>query len=266
MANPVVGNIVIGPIDGTATEPSISFGGGLTGNSGTGIYGSYGQVNFTINGVQQLSLTSSGMTGPTATYSGASSFQPLGIDLTLAAGAGKDIGTGTAFLAPIMGNVLGASLTKTGNYLAGVVGEYSITGAQGTTQQAGAVLGLIGDTVTSADGAFVAIIDGDSGVTKANAAFAARANNSTAGSGFNYGLDLYGAAHDGFNALAILKADVRMSNQVCILTGAGVPSNGTTGLNFAERGSLYVDITNGKLYITTGPASATVWVVVGSQS
>jgi hypothetical protein len=50
------------------------------------------------------------------------------------------------------------------------------------------------------------------------------------------------------------------------ITGAGVPVNGTTGLNVAGIGSLYSDITNGKLYITTGPASATVWIVVGSQS
>lgn len=146
-----------------------------------------------------------------STYSSASSFQPIGIDFTVAASAGKDIGTGTAYLAPIMGNVIGASLTKTGNYLGGVIGAYSITGAKGTTQPAGAVLGQITDGVTAADGAFVAYIDGDSATTTATAGLKFLYNNSTAASGFDWAVDAYGAAHDGYQAVNFKKGFARIA-------------------------------------------------------
>ena len=51
-----------------------------------------------------------------------------------------------------------------------------------------------------------------------------------------------------------------------IMTGAGVPVDGTTGDDIAGPGSLYIDITNGKLYIQTSLITTPVWVVVGSQS
>jgi hypothetical protein len=43
-------------------------------------------------------------------------------------------------------------------------------------------------------------------------------------------------------------------------------SNGTTGANFAGKGSLYVDISSGILYINTNTLASPTWVVVGSQS
>lgn len=255
------------PIDSSESNPSISFGGSSAYNSGTGIFADGdGVINFSILGSQMLQLTEDGLLGPGSVYAGSSSFQPIAIDLELDAGAGKNIASGTAFLSPMMGNLLGASLTKTGNYLAGAIGAYSITGALATHLQAGGLMGIIMDGVTQATGAVVAVIDGDSGITRATAAFAARMNNSTPGSGIDYGLDLYGAAHDGFSALPIANADIRMSGQTCILQGAGVPSDGTTGDNFAGKGSLYIDTTNGKLYINTGAITNPTWVVVGSQS
>jgi hypothetical protein len=51
-----------------------------------------------------------------------------------------------------------------------------------------------------------------------------------------------------------------------LMTGAGVPTNGTTGLNVAGKGSLYIDTTNGKLYITTAASSNPTWIVVGTQT
>jgi len=56
VTNPVVANLVAGPIDRTAANPSISFGGDEINNSGTGIYGTYGQINFAVNGVAVLSI------------------------------------------------------------------------------------------------------------------------------------------------------------------------------------------------------------------
>jgi hypothetical protein len=51
-----------------------------------------------------------------------------------------------------------------------------------------------------------------------------------------------------------------------IMTGAGAPVDGTTGDNVAGPGSLYSDITNGKLYIQTSLITTPVWVLVGSQT
>lgn len=146
------------------------------------------------------------------TYTGTSSHQPIASDLTLSSTAGKDISSGTAHLAAIMGNLFGAVLTKTGTYLAGLIGKYSVTGAKGTHLQAGGVLGVIADGVTEADGAVVAVLDGDSAVTTATAAFAVRKNNSVPGSDFAVGLDLQGTAHDGFTAVAYTTGEIRFSN------------------------------------------------------
>jgi len=120
-------------------------------------------------------------------YSGTDSYQVVEADMNVAAGVGSADGGDPSFIATAMFNILGADLTDDANYLAGVIGAYNITGTKTTTYPAGAVLGLIGDTVTQADGAFVAIIDGDSGVTTANAAFKAMSNNSTANSGCTNG-------------------------------------------------------------------------------
>src|SRR5262245_48127911 len=117
-------------------------------------------------------------------YQSAGSFQACAADLDLGADAGKDSGDGTAFLAGMMGNLLGDSLSKTGNYLGGVIGHYNVTGLKATSYPSGALLAGIGDGVTEADGAVVAYVDGDSALTKAGAAFKVRSNNSTPGSGF----------------------------------------------------------------------------------
>lgn len=196
-------------------------------------------------------------------YSGAKSHQVVGPDMNLSAGAGSADGSNPKFLATIMGNVIGDSLTQDANYLAGVIGAYSITGAKATSYPAGAVLGQISDGVTAADGAFVAYVDGDSAVTKANAAFKAMSNNSNAGSGFDYGLDLTSAAHDGYNALAILKADIRMSHDVCVFPGSVAPS-ASVGAGFAGPGSLYVYLTTMKLYINGGTKATPDWKIVTS--
>lgn len=145
-------------------------------------------------------------------YSSASSHQTLAADLNLASGAGRNVADGTSHLAAIMGNLFGNLLTKTGNYLAGVIGKLSVTGAQASHYQVGGVLGIIGDGVTEADGAVVAVLDGDSAQTNANAAFAVRKNNSVPGSDFAFGLDLKGAAHDGFTAVAYTTGEIRFSN------------------------------------------------------
>lgn len=201
------------------------------------------------------------------TYAQAASYQDVGVDLTLGAHAGK---TGdTAFLAPIMGNLLGNALTKLGNYLGGLIGHYNVTGTKATTFPAGAVLAGIGDGVTQADGAVVAYIDGDSAQTNCGAMFKVRNNNSTAASGPNFGLDLQDAAHDGFqpvDAAFYKSAPLRLVSDVVTLVGAAAPTNGVTGATAAGPGSLYVATTTPKLYINTNTKASPTWTVVGTQT
>jgi len=212
--------------------------------------------------VGDLRITGS-LLGSGENYSDDGSFQVIAPDLNLSVDAGTSDAGDSAFLAPVMGNVIGDSLSKTHNYLAGLIGAYSITGTKATGYPAGGVLGIIMDTVTDADGAVVAVIDGDSGVTKANAAFKAMSNNSTPGSGFDFGVDLHGPAHDGYNDLAILKADVRMSHEVCILSNAGVPDS-SVGAGTAEKGSLCIDRSAGKVYVNGGSKATPDWKLVVS--
>lgn len=208
-----------------------------------------------------------------AAYEDAGSFQAMAADLELDADAGKDAGD-SAFLAAGMFNLLGDALTKTANYLAGVIGAYSVTDAKAGELQAGAVIGIAMDGVSDADGVVVAVIDGSdpSTETRVNAMFAARMNNNDAGSGADFGLDLHDAGRSsdyytgGGTALAYAKADIRLAGAVCILQGAGAPSNGTTGDDVAAKGSLYIDTTNGVLYINTGAIDNPTWTKVGTQS
>jgi hypothetical protein len=46
------------------------------------------------------------------------------------------------------------------------------------------------------------------------------------------------------------------------MTGAGAPTDGTTGDNFAGPGSLFVDITGANLYIQTSAITTPVWKIV----
>lgn len=268
--NPLVANLLVAPIDATAAAPSISFGGSSYQNSGTGIYGSYGLISFAIDGVNMLNMSADGILGPTSAYAGSDSFQVLAIDLEVS-GVGSNVGTDPAFIAPIMGNLLGDSVSGDGNYLGGVIGAISAQGVS-SAYPTGGIVGIVMDSAGLVDAPVVSVIDGDdpSGVTLAGAMFKARQNNNNAGSGANYGLDLYDAGNANYTggpvALSIKKADVRMTNQVCIMNGAGAPVDGTTGDNFAGTGSLYIDKTAGKLYINTGAITNPTWVVVGGQT
>ena len=221
--------------------------------------------------VSAHNLTLDGQLVQDTTYSGAPSFQGIAGDTTLAATAGRDKGDGGSFQAAIMGNIHGSTLTKTGNFVAGVIGAYDIQSTNASELPKGAVIGSIFDGSTTADGIIVAEIDGSdpSAVTRANACFKGRQLNSNAGSGVDYGLDLHDTALSGYLSdptlpLAIAKADIRMSSQVCIMHGAGVPTDGTTGDNFAEKGSLYIDTTNGKLYVQGGAITSPAWKIVTS--
>lgn len=143
---------------------------------------------------------------------GEHSYQGIAADVTLEAGSGSSTGTNPKFLAGGMFSLHGSSLTADANYLGGVIGQYDIPGTKATTYPAGAVLGMIADGTTEADGAFVAFIDGDSSITQARAAYAVANNNSNASSKFSVGLDLQGTAHDGYQPVSYSTAEIRFSN------------------------------------------------------
>lgn len=166
----------------------------------------------TLLGTTPITVTTADAFYVSQSYGANHSFQSIAADLTLGTNAGSSDGSNPKYDAAAMFNLFGDSVVSTADYLAGVIGAYSVTGTKYTTYPSGAVLGQITDGVTDVDGAFVAYIDGDSSLTNAGAAFTVRNNNSTGGSGFKYGLDLKGPTHDGFPAVAYVNGEIRFSN------------------------------------------------------
>jgi hypothetical protein len=161
------------------------------------------------------------------------------------------------------GRVTGPAQTGTANYMAGAFGLYSITGTNASKLPKAGVLGAIGDGTTSADAAVMALLDGDTASTTARAGFGITTYNSTAASGFDYGMDLNIQVIDGSTYVRpYKKAEWRVSNEVVFMTGAGAPTDGTTGDNFAGPGSLYVDYTNANVYIQASLITTPVWKLV----
>ena len=162
------------------------------------------------------------------------------------------------------GQVFGSNLSSTATYYVGATGRYLVTGTNASTFPKVGVLGVIGNTTTTGDAAVMAWMDGDGGTTTARAGFGIGMANSTGTSGFDYGMDLQlqDAVGGGGSVQDYKKAEIRVSNDVVVMTGSGVPTNGTTGDNFAGPGSMYVDISGANLYIQTGLITSPVWKLV----
>jgi hypothetical protein len=71
----------------------------------------------------------------------------------------------------------------------------------------------------------------------------------------NFVVDLAGS-------VGVMKADMRLRGTVVVMQGAGAPTDGVTGDNFAGIGSMYIDVTNGNLYLQTGVITSPVWKLV----
>jgi hypothetical protein len=52
------------------------------------------------------------------------------------------------------------------------------------------------------------------------------------------------------------------SSNIVTLVGSGAPSDGTTGLNVAAKGSLYIRTSNGVYYVNTGTISVPAWTIL----
>jgi hypothetical protein len=157
--------------------------------------------------------------------------------------------------------------TTTFNHIAGVAGEFAVIGAYTNNAVMAGVMGIINTNTLSGDAAVMAFMDGDSGVTTCRAAFGVAMAQTTPGSGFEFGLDLkmQDPVADGggpSGVIAYTKANIRMEDDVVVMVDAGVPTDGTTGDNFAGPGSMYIDITNANLYIQTSLITTPVWKLV----
>lgn len=61
--NPLIASKLVGAIDATAADPSISFGGSVINSSGTGIRGDLAGMTFSVGGADVLELDSTGIVG-----------------------------------------------------------------------------------------------------------------------------------------------------------------------------------------------------------
>jgi hypothetical protein len=64
------------------------------------------------------------------------------------------------------------------------------------------------------------------------------------------------------HAKKVIASILQVTGNAVIISNAGVPVDGTTGDNFAGKGSVCIDITNGDLYINSGSITAPVWKLV----
>lgn len=122
--------------------------------------------------------------------------------------------------------VNGANLAKTDSTICGVAGYYNVTGTNASLLPKAGIMGIIGDTTTTADAAVMAYMDGDGGVTTARAGFGIMMLNSTGGSHFQYGMDLMlqtVSGHTGFSRDYSV-ADLRLNSGAIFKSGAGAPS------------------------------------------
>ena len=191
----------------------------------------------------------------------------LSIDSTFGSNSSADPASAQA----VRGRVTGANLTKTRNYVTGVTGQYLITGTNASEFIKAGVLGVVGDQTTTADGAVVAYLDGDGGLTTANAAYAVSMKNSTPGSGFDYGLDLQFIDLNIAGTTAPFKqADIRFNNGVELvanvsntisidanLTVTGTTSTSVLSLNSSENlaSGAAANLSVTASYFTTSTAS-----------
>jgi hypothetical protein len=143
----------------------------------------------------------------------------------------------------IRGRVTGSNLTKTRNYIAGVTGQYLVTGTNASEFINTGLLGVVGDQTTTADAAVVAYLDGDGGLTTAGSAYGVSMKNSTPGSGFDYGLDLQFINLNVAGTTTTFKqADIRFNNGVTLVanTAGNISINANVSLGNAVTANYFI--------------------------
>jgi hypothetical protein len=145
--------------------------------------------------------------------------------------------------------------TTTHNYIAGVAGEFAVIGSYSNTALMAGVMGIINTNTLSGDAAVMAFMDGDAGTTTCRAAFGVAMAQTTAASGFTFGLDLKiqdpvadGGGPSGvqaYKSAEIRLADDANDDPVVIKVG-NFADGAASGLGI---GSLGVNSTTGKLLV-----------------
>jgi hypothetical protein len=157
--------------------------------------------------------------------------------------------------------------TTTHNYIAGVAGEFAVIGSYSNTALMAGVMGIINTNTLSGDAAVMAFMDGDAGTTTCRAAFGVAMAQTTAASGFTFGLDLKiqdpvadGGGPSGVQAYKT--AEIRLAddaNDDPVVIKVGNFTDGTaSGLGI---GSLGINSTTGGLFVVdTGGLWQTVTI------
>jgi hypothetical protein len=148
-----------------------------------------------------------------------------------------------------------AAPTTTFNHMAGTVGEFAVIGTYANFGLMAGVMGTINTNTLSGDAAVMAFMDGDSGVTTCRSAFGVAMAQTTAGSGFEYGIDLKMQdpvldAGGPSGVIPYKTAEIRLAddaNDDPVVIKVGNFANGAaSGLGI---GSLGVNTTTGKLLV-----------------
>ena len=200
-----VGNSLIAGTVYTAAQPNITSVGTLSSLSVSGNIAG-GNIN--------VSNGRSNVTGNANTVGGGATVGVRSI-LTIDSAFGSNDANDPASAQAVRGRVTGSNLTKTRNYVAGVTGQYLVTGTNASEFINTGLLGVVGDQTTTANAAVVAYLDGDGGLTTAGSAYGVSMKNSTPGSGFDYGLDLqFIDLNVAGTTTPFKQADIRFNNGV----------------------------------------------------
>ena len=145
--------------------------------------------------------------------------------------------------------------STTYNYMAGVAGEFAVIGTYANNALMAGVMGIINTNTLSGDAAVMAFMDGDAGTTTCRAAFGVAMAQTTAASGFTYGLDLkiqdpIADAGGPSGVQAYKTAEIRLADDASgdpVVIKVGSFTDGTaSGLGI---GSLGINSTTGKLLV-----------------
>ena len=253
--NALVGNVALLNLDGNASN--VLRGNGTFGPDANSSYGDSNVTSllgsFGSNTISTTGNVSTGNINTTVTANAVGAGATVGVRSTLNIDSsfGSTDPNNPASAQGVRGRISGSNLSGNSNYLTGVTGQYLITGTNASDFIKAGVLGVVGDQTTTADAAVVAYLDGDGGLTTANAAYAVGMKNSTPGSGFNYGLDLQLLDFGLGLTSPYSNADIRLNNGVEIqsntsgvmtVVGNITTTENVTALNIINTVTTYANL------------------------
>jgi hypothetical protein len=146
--------------------------------------------------------------------------------------------------------------TTTFNHITGVAGNFAVIGTYSNNGLMSGVMGIINTNTLSGDAAVMAFMQGDSGTTTCRAAFGVAMAQTTAASGFTFGLDLKmqdpiadGGGPSGVQAYKT--AEIRLADDAAAAPVVIKVGNFVDGAaSGVGKGSLGIDSTDGLLFVS----------------